>query len=314
MSQNETTIKNIFTGEELLSREEEEMPTLMNPVLPVKGLVAIAGASDSGKSSFLRQLAVAIVTEKESFLDFKLEPEHKSVLYYSTEDDDNAVSILLKKMKDTIDDTSKMKNLRYIFHQNDVFAELNRELKKQKADVVIIDAFADLFPGNMNATNEVRNFLNKFVKLVNKHNCLMIILHHTGKRTDSRPPSKHNLVGSQGFEAKMRMVMELRKDNAEGNLRHLCVVKGNYLPEEYKSHSFVLEFGENQMFDNTGIRTPFDDLVDDDEQQSKRKKARDKAKKLKKEGKSYEKIAEIISKDGFKVSKSTIGNWLKDAA
>ena len=47
-------------------------------------------------------------------------------------------------------------------------------------------------------------------------------------------PSKHNAIGSQGFEAKMRVMMELRPDPVRHDIRHLCIVKGNYLSEEYK--------------------------------------------------------------------------------
>ena len=53
MSQNETKIKNIFTGEELLSREEEVMRMLMNPILTVRRLVIIASMSLYGQNSLL---------------------------------------------------------------------------------------------------------------------------------------------------------------------------------------------------------------------------------------------------------------------
>jgi len=127
--------------------------------------------------------------------------------------------------------------------------------------IVCIDAFTDLYGRSMNESNQVRSFLNDYSQLAQKHRCLILFLHHCGKRTEDGEPSKHNLLGSQAFEAKMRLVMELRCDNADKDLRHLCIVKGNYLPKEYKNESYQLWFNENMTFENTGVRIPFENLA-----------------------------------------------------
>jgi RecA-family ATPase len=118
-----------------------------------------------------------------------------------------------------------------------------------------------LYSGSLNQTNEVRTILNKYKLLSDKHQCLIIFLHHTGKRTEEKEPGKHNLLGSQGFEANMRLVMELRTDSHQDDLRHLCLVKGNYLSREYKQASYVLRFDENMLFNQTDERTPFEELI-----------------------------------------------------
>jgi polynucleotide 5'-kinase involved in rRNA processing len=41
----------------LYERDVENIPTLVEPILPKSGIVCIAGASDTGKSAFLRFLA-----------------------------------------------------------------------------------------------------------------------------------------------------------------------------------------------------------------------------------------------------------------
>jgi hypothetical protein len=74
-------------------------------------------------------------------------------------------------------------------------------------------------------------------------------------------PSKHNLLGSQAFEAKMRLVMELRSDLADVTYKHLCCVKGNYLSADNKSESIKLRFTEHLTFKETGERVPFENLV-----------------------------------------------------
>ena len=60
-----------ITGEYLLQANIEQIPCLVEPFLQQVGLACLAGSSDTGKSSLLRQLAISIVTgapEGDSFL------------------------------------------------------------------------------------------------------------------------------------------------------------------------------------------------------------------------------------------------------
>jgi len=50
----------VYTGEQLLDLDIQEVPMLLEPLLPQEGVAAFAGSSDTGKSAFLRQLACAI--------------------------------------------------------------------------------------------------------------------------------------------------------------------------------------------------------------------------------------------------------------
>ena len=142
-------------------------------------------------------------------------------------------------------------------------------LSARAADLVIVDAFSDIYTGSLNENNQVRGFLQEFHDIAQRHQCLILFLHHTGKRTESLTPSKHNAIGSQGFEAKMRLLIELRKDPRQGceHLRHLCIVKGNYLAPTFKNASFELRFSPHLNYFPTGNRVPFEELrerTDDD--------------------------------------------------
>ncbi|MDD4624671.1 MAG: hypothetical protein PHX40_04810, partial [Bacilli bacterium] len=86
----------------------------------------------------------------------------------------------------------------------------------------------------------------------------IIFLHHTNKRSDTLEPSKHNALGSQGFEAKMRLMIELKSDTQINNQKHFCIVKGNYLSNQFKTHSFDLQFTENLTFKNLNTRTHYE--------------------------------------------------------
>lgn len=309
-----TTIKpKSITGEELLKMKVEKMDFLIEGIMQRVGLVAIAGSSDVGKSTFLRQLATSIVLDKPEFLGFRINAKYKSVLYISTEDDKEAIAFLLNKQKDEEVAKEKYKNLRFIFDSSDLVNKIDNELKTNPADCVIIDAFTDIYEGEMNAVNKVRHFLNRFSILANQHNCLFIFLHHTGKRTEMLPPSKDNLLGSQGFEGKMRLVIELRKDNSTPSKRHLCIVKGNYITEEFKKESYVLEFTEKMIFIKTAERKPFSTLLSPAFKKADNTKAKEKAILYKtKDNLSIRKIREKLKSEDLHYSKSVIAEWVKD--
>ena len=257
----ETKPKSI-TGYELLKQDNDEIPCLVDGLLQSVGIGAVVGSSDTGKSSFLRQLATAIAIRQPEFLGWTINAIYHRAIYVSTEDDERAVSFLLKKQaKGRRVSDELYKNLRFVFETDKLLETLESLLEESRVDLIVIDAFSDLFIGQMNANNEVRGFLNKYSQLAQKYECLILFLHHTGKRTEQLEPSKNNVIGSQGFEAKMRILIELRQDFMEKNYRHLCVVKGNYLPKEMKTESFVLWFDENMVFDNTARRAPFESLV-----------------------------------------------------
>ena len=59
----------------------------------------------------------------------------------------------------------------------------------------------------------------------------------------------------------MRLVIEVRLDSKETDLRHLCIVKGNYLPQDEKMSSHVVKMDDNFVFTDTGDRVPFEELT-----------------------------------------------------
>ena len=305
----DTGERNKFTGKELFDRHIEEIPTLLDPIFPKKGIILFAGSSDTGKSSFLRDFSVAIAEGRVKFLNYDLNTTSNRVIYYSTEDDDDSVAHLLYKQRERIEDESKLQNITYIFHQNDPIIELEKELRENPADCIIIDALGDILQGNINQTNEVRTYLSTYSALANKYNCLIIFLHHTNKNSEYNLPSKHNISGSHGLESKSRLAVEFRKDRRNYDLRHICIVKGNYLPEEYKNESFVVKFNTDMTYTWLDERVSFSELVSGTEN-SQREEATNRAIQLRDDGKTIREIAEIITNEGYAVSRSTISNWL----
>lgn len=300
----------VKTGKEILALKLQQVPTLVEPFIPKYGAMSLAGSSDLGKSYMLLQLADAVINGRDNFLGFPLNATHKSVIYLSTEDDEHSLSPRLLNLSKAITDKTAYENLRVIFETTDLVARLDILLQEQPADIVIIDTFSDIFGGDMNSANTVRSFIQKFKEIGVKYKTLIIFNHHCSKKNDSRPPHKDNLLGSQGFESSMRTVIELRKDFDQPNTRHLCIVKGNYLGEEFKNASYVLNFDFQNGFTNTGKRVNFDKLVKPEggRHNQSRVDAEERVINLLEQGLSVNQIYKIIDEEGYKIGRTTVGN------
>lgn len=251
----------VFTGSQLVAMGVDEVPTLYQ-IYPKYGLFTFVGSSDTGKSMLFRQMGLC-VAGGVPFLGREFNGTHRKAIVVCSEDDEYAIAYLTAKQnKDVSLDDEALERIRFIFDTSDLVAKLDAELSREPCDLVIIDAFGDVFSGkDMNQNSQVRSFLNEFSQLSQKHKCSIGFLHHTGKRTEDLAPSKNNSIGSQGYEAKMRLVVELRLDRINPDLRHFCITKGNYLPQSAKQSSFVLKISNNLTFTNTDERVAFEDLV-----------------------------------------------------
>ena len=257
----EIGVRNVAAAD-LFDLDTSPEEKLLDPFFKTSGLACLAGGSDTGKSTFLQQLALCVAGGKSECCGFKLNTRYKRALYVSTEDDQNAVHELLISQAPALNiDREMLYNLRYYFVTETIIDDLDKSLTENPADLVIVDALADIIKGDLNSNSDVRRSLDPFYNLATKHNCLFIFLHHIGKRTEDTPPSKHNLIGSQAIEGKCRVVVEMREDVERHQYKHLCVVKGNYLRGDIKQASYkVLLDNDTRTFSNTGERVPFSEL------------------------------------------------------
>lgn len=243
---------------DLFNKNINVIPSLLEPFLQKTGLASLVGASDSGKSTFLRQLSVSIAMNLKTFLGFTLNSKHNKVIYVSTEDDKSAISVSIgKQVRYLLDknpeiELKSLENLSFMFETDNLLKELHNKLVKEPVDLIVIDAFTDIFSKELNANTQVRQFLNEYDKLAKKHDCLIIFLHHIGKNTLRSAPNKDSIIGSQAFEAKMRVVLELRPNRYNSVRKDLWVLKGNFLEPKHKNNSHIMEMNDSLIFENTG--------------------------------------------------------------
>jgi len=156
----------------------------------------------------------------------------------------------------------KLKNIYIISDISDLPNKLENDLCKIKFDLIVIDTLADVFSkkdGDFYKPTDIRNFLNQYHSLAIKNKCCILFIHHTGKGKEKDEPHKNSIQGSQGIEAKMRTVIELRENRNDTSKRFLCITKGNYLSSEYKNEVFKLDF-TNQLFRFTGERGAIENI------------------------------------------------------
>ncbi len=303
---------NIVTAKRLIDMKLNKIPTLVEGLLPSTGLVVLSGPSDSGKTTLVRQLSTDIVTQKEKFLEFDLNARHNRVIYVSTEDDQNAISFLLNKYNLTEEEKAKMENLTYIFNSDNLVGEIEKILTVSPVDLIVIDTFTDLYPGDLNMSNKVRGFLNQYRYLSLKYRCLVVFIHHPNKKADMETPNKSSLLGSQGIEAKARLVLDFRKEHANPEFRRLYITKGNYISDDRKNVGYRLkmkddltyEMLENQVSLSSSNPTMKQNLED---QNKKIKRVHE----LQKEGKSIRQIAEIMQGEGIQIKPTSVHKYQK---
>ena len=253
--------KYFIGADQLKNQEIKEVDYLVDQLIPRGTLCSLVGESDTGKSSLLRQLAVSVAYGDDTFIGFKLNENCRNVVYVSTEDNEMSTSAWLNKhLGEDITDNEVLSKLKFLFITENLYDNIRKVVSENCLDLLIIDCYSDIFEGSMNDSNIVRSFLTKYNELTNMYGVTIIFLHHTKKSSEGARPNKNSILGSQGFEAKMRSVMMLTKDKDDNTLRHLCVVKNNYLPEKDKKYSHELKFNENLSFEATGKRVDFNDL------------------------------------------------------
>lgn len=307
-------IEGHMTAKELLDLEVREVPMLIKDLMQKKGLVGITGSSDTGKSCFLRQLALAITRGDSHFLNFEINARSQHVLYVSTEDLMEDLAYLIRKqLGDPEESLDCYDNLHFITDTHNLLTQLDERVEELQPDCVIIDCFTDLFTGDMNMASSMRPFLDNFRVLAQRHNTLFILLNHVGKRTETNRPSKHNSLGSQSFEAKMRLLIEFRKDQQDPTRRHLCIVKGNYIPEEHKTQSYVLRMDQETLtYHYTGERLPFAEMGTN--RTTYQDQWGDRACELREANPdaTIDQILELLQQEGFTGSRSTAANILNE--
>ncbi len=298
-----------ITGKELIDMGVTEYPVLVEGLIPKYEMAVIAGGSDIGKSSFLRDLAMSIVEKRENFLGQKLNITHGRVIYVSSEDGIYALSNCLIRSTEG-NDPSIYDNITFILETDNVLNTIKKEIAKYDVDAIIMDSYSDLFEGgNINNAPDNRNFLKPYLNLCKEHQCCVLFLHHFSKSRGQTGGSKNALLGSCAIEQKIRAVLTFGKGKGD-NIRELQLVKGNNFKTEEKKAIYNLTFEANQRF-SLHERTTFSANRAEREHEEK-EEVQLLVYELREQGKSWMEVQGIVREHGFNYGKTKLTEWHKE--
>ena len=216
-------VENLAT---LLKNPPPLAPELLHGYLRKGHKFLLSGASKSGKSFALIELAVALSQGTEWF-GFKC--EKANVCYINLEIDRGSV---VKRFEDVckelkIDKSAVDKvnviNLRGKAKPLDKLApELIEDLKGSDTDVIIIDPIYKVITGDENNATEMAQFCNQFDVLCDKLHATVIYAHHHSKGAQGGKTAQDRVSGSGVFardpDALMDMVELELDDNYKNNV------------------------------------------------------------------------------------------------
>ena len=247
-------INNLYKGSEIFSKPKPRTHWLVEKRIPYGSLSALVGESGTGKSTFLSQLAISIIKRDRTFLGYNLSTRSKKVLYVSTEDGLAFTHERLSKQLGYSEDMFSsdgilinqdpyLSNIWFLFDNKDVIKSITELLETESIDLVIVDAYSDVFEEDMNHANKVRQFLTEYGKLADQYGCAILFMHHFGKGI--RTKAKHKILGSAGFEQKMRSILSLDRKEDQSFLK---TVKNNYLSHDEGNSADHLLLGDDLLF------------------------------------------------------------------
>lgn len=313
--------KDFWNLKEVMQATFDGIYFILGRLIPAECITLLTGSNDVGKSIFYTLICLAIVQGVNSLFGMKLTTNHKRVLIVSTEDSIRAIKDRIKKIlgeSSLPEDVEKRFLILTSF--TDITSRINDILEQNPCDLVVIDAFADVFEGNINSSNDVRRYMNLYDEIIQKHKCSILIVHHIGKSMRNQGANKRNVLGSTGTVDKARQVLEMQKNPKSSTIREIVITKGNYNSEEDKSKKLYLKLDPNSLTFSPADEKTVEELKSNQANVEKcdveiqkstpgRKKQMELVKqafKLREEGKTLEAIGKIVGKD-----KSTISKWLK---
>jgi RecA-family ATPase len=252
--------------------ERSEQHFLIENIIPAGELSAVVGNSEAGKTQFCFQLAATVAAGEKAFLGLPIHTNSNKVLIVATEDSPSNIKMRFKglladkhkKLAPNIDLVTEV--------EEDPANVIDTLLQEETYGLIIVDTWTDLYTGEMNQNNDVRKFLGSYKRLAARYGCAIVFVHHFGKASAGKAKTKHHILGSQAFEAKMRSVVCL-ETTEKGKDRRMFLLKANLINEQKKRASqLLLTLNNNWCFINVeGLHIAKDTINNDDIKEQIRK-------------------------------------------
>lgn len=243
----------LITATTLLKLEYDEKALwFIGDILPTNSITLLTGPSDCGKSTFAKNIALAVASGTDTFMDYPINGKNRTVLYCSSEDNEITTVGRFKKQVAGMQ-IEKCDNLFFCFGPDNISKTL-RTLETIKPGLIILDTLSDSYSGNPNSWSEIRSWLTEFRDLTEKYQCAIVGIHHNVKNSEKSTPDKNKVNGSQALEAVARSVIEIRMGKLDYE-REVTILKNNYLPPDKKNKSRILNLCSDTSLFSLSLKT-----------------------------------------------------------
>lgn len=257
--------KSTFSFAELWETKDEEVKFLIDDLLPKQAVAVLVGEDGIGKTQILTQLCLHVCLGLPTFLNLPLNIESKRCLIVATEDSKEKFIRSAAKQAQALLPQVNPKDVLLDFTEGGNFddmdslkVEIEKLISVHKYELVILDAFSDLFTlidGEINSNTHARFIIKVLQNLCKKYGTTIIAIHHVSKtkvinkiKDGKLFIEKGDTQGAGAITQKPRTVLALTHEpksitengRCYNNLLHL--VKTNLTSKYYLGNAIKVAF------------------------------------------------------------------------
>lgn len=245
------------SADDLLSLEFPRPEFLLEGLVETVSLVLLAGEAGVGKSLMLANLALAVSTGHDEYLNRKV-MKKGSVLVINNELGLSILKNRIECMKNALPSNADLSNL-YLTSSfpppiKSCYDDLTQYCEQLHPQLIIIDSlyFALGENDDESSSTEMRKLMRFFAWLRDHFSCTVVIAHHTRKGGGGSRMHLDEIRGSSVFAAAVDTALMLRRSGAENGR---CILKPIKFRNQPDANRKAIELSLNVQtlwFENVG--------------------------------------------------------------
>lgn len=245
---------------------------LIPDLIPGNAVSLVIGEDGIGKTQLFTQLCLSVCYGHDKFLSLQLNPIYKTALIIATEDSKEKFISAAQKQLLYFDphlvDDSPMVDLDFmeaadLENWKHFRKVVEKRLKSKKYDIIVIDAFSDVFTylnGEINDNGHARTLLGAFQTWAKTNEVAVIVIHHAAKtkiveihKSGKLLIEKNSSQGAGAITQKPRTILALshNKDSEDPDtktsINYFHVVKANVMSKKYMKEILECTFSEAHL-------------------------------------------------------------------
>ncbi len=210
----------------LMTKPSSDSQNLLNEwAFERQAILAVVAPTGIGKSVLTMQLATHFAAGK-STIGFAPKRPYR-VLAIQNEDSDNDIALMRDGSMSLLNDQEKQmvfENLFFIRLRGtsgkSFLNALESYCEEYDPDIIFVNPLLKYYGGDPLNTRDVSEFLNDLEPILERHNCGLILVHHTIKQSKqsrmNQVDSSYSGFGSSAWSNSVRDTIEIRKTNTDG--------------------------------------------------------------------------------------------------